>query len=74
LLKSESRNSTTQSGGGTGPLIGVPGSGMKSKKCEQPWKGEKWKPQLLKEETNNEIPNTSKHGHTFTSAGKLATE
>jgi hypothetical protein len=55
-------------------LIGVPGPGMKSKKCEQPWKGEKWKPQLLKEETNNEIPNASKHDHTFISVGKLATE
>jgi hypothetical protein len=74
LLKSESRNSMMQSGDGTGPLIGVPGPGMKSKKCEQPWKGEKWKPQLLKEETNNEISNTSKHDHTFISVGKLATE
>ena len=51
-----------QSGDGTGPLIGVLGSGMKSEKCEQLWKGEKWKPQLLKEETNNEYqtpPNTT---------------
>jgi hypothetical protein len=42
------------SGGVTELSKEIPGSGMKSKKCEQLWSGEKWKLQLLKETTIND--------------------